>query len=365
MPEEANLKIHADKNRLASRGARRLFLLVGGVALIFIIGTAGVTVGSADLSPGQALRVLCSKVFPFLNVSLEGIREVDQRIVWLLRAPRVVLAGLVGAMLALAGVQLQGLFRNPLAAPGLIGTSQGAALGAVLAISSGLNLISMFYLPAFAFIGAFLALALIAALAVRDGRTSVGMLLLAGVALNFLLSAIISLVVSLTLKDWEAGSQIMSWLMGGLDEKSWIHVRITFPCLVAGYVLVRWFARDLDLLLEGEESAKSLGVETERVKYGLLVATALFTGSAVAVSGVIGFVGLIIPHLVRLLIGPSHRSLNPVCAITGAWFLIGADLIARTVDRPEEIRLGIVTALVGAPFFLFLLVRSRKELDIL
>jgi iron complex transport system permease protein len=191
------------------------------------------------------------------------------------------------------------------------------------------------------------------------------MLLLAGVALNFLLSAIISLLVSLSLETWEAGAQIMAWLMGGLDARSWMHVGIAAPCLVLGYVPVWWFARDLDLLLEGEESARSLGVGTERVKYCLLGTTAIFTGAAVAVSGVIGFVGLVIPHLVRLLIGPNHRRLNPACALTGAWFLIAADLVARTVDRPEEIRLGIVTALVGAPFFLFLLLRQRSEVEIL
>ena len=348
------------------RSRRFLEVMVGGGLLLCLLAVAGIAISSTSIPFSHVVSVLGSKILPSSWFDLEGIREVDQQIIWTMRTPRVILAGLVGAMLALSGVQLQGLFRNPLAAPGLIGTSQGAALGAVIAISVGLAARSVVYIPLFSFLGALFALLIIASLAARDGRTSVAMLLLGGIALNFLLSAGVSLTISLVWKyQWETSVQIMIWLMGSLEGRSWLHVGIAGFCFIVSVLFATWFARDLDLMLEGEDSARSLGVETEKVKMAVLLVTALLTGGAVAVSGVVGFVGLVIPHMVRLLLGPSHRTLNPACAVTGAWFLIGADLLARTVIRPEEIRLGIVTAVIGAPFFLYLLMRLRREMELL
>ena len=210
-----------------------------------------------------------------------------------------------------------------------------------------------------------LALFLVYSFATRAGRTPTATLLLAGIALSALIGAISSLLISLSFVDWEVAGNIIFWMMGGLDSRTWIHVWISAPFVAAGILAALWFHRDLDLLLAGEETSATLGVEVETAKRIILTAAALLTGSAVAVCGVIGFVGLIVPHMVRLLLGPSHRVLLPASALTGATFLIACDLIARTIHPPTEIRLGIITAVFGAPFFLYLLRRRRKEIGYL
>ncbi|MCA9412437.1 MAG: iron ABC transporter permease [Candidatus Omnitrophica bacterium] len=351
---------------IANRRNRRFIgVLILGLVLLFLFSGLGICLSSGSIPAESVFRIVLSNSIPGMNLDLADIREVDQRIVWLIRTPRVILAGLVGAMLAVAGVQMQGLFRNPLAAPGLVGTSQGASLGGAIAIATGLGLTSIGWVPLFSFIGAFLSLFLIYLLAHREGETSVAMLLLAGVALNFLLSALVSLVISWKFKDYQAAVEIVRWLLGGLKDRSWDYVTIAFCSFIPAFLLSTWYARDLDLMLEGEETAQSLGVETEKVTWVVLLSTALLTGAAVSVSGVVSFVGLMIPHLLRLIIGPGHRNLNIASAMTGAWFLIAADILSRTLIRPEELPLGIITSLIGAPFFLFLLVRQRKELEIL
>ncbi len=354
-----------DTSTQTKRNRRFVGILFIGFVLVLFIAGVGICFGGPAIPIGSVMRVFLSHAIPGLTFDLSDIREVDQAIVWLIRVPRVLLAGLVGAMLAVAGVQMQGLFRNPLAAPGLVGTSQGASLGGVLAFATGAGLVNIFAVPMFSIVGAFVALFVIYMLAHREGSTSVGMLLLAGVALNFLLSACVSLVISWSWKDYEAAVEIVAWLLGGFDDASWTYAGIAFAGFLPAFLLSTWYARDLDIMLEGEESARSLGVGTERVTWWILLSTALLTGVAVSVSGVISFVGLMIPHLLRLLIGPSHRTLNIASAITGAWFLIAADILSRSLIRPEVIPVGIITSLIGAPFFLFLLVRERKELEIL
>lgn len=347
------------------RRRRMRWAILSGFALLILFFGLGLCLSSESIPAGKVFRTFAVYAVPGVEFDLSDVREVERRIVWLVRTPRVILAGLVGAMLATAGVLMQGLFRNPLAAPGLVGTSQGASLGGVIALATGLGLTSQIWVPAASIVGAFAALLIIHLLATRGGATSVGMLLLAGVALNFLISAIVSLIISWSWKDYEAAVQMVAWLLGGLEGRSWPHVTVALVGFAPAFALALWFARDLDLMLEGEESARSLGVETEKITWAILLSTALLTGAAVSVSGVVSFVGLMIPHLLRLLVGPGHRNLTLASALTGAWFLIAADILARTLIRPEEIPLGILTALVGAPFFLFLLVRERKELEIL
>jgi iron complex transport system permease protein len=282
-------------------------------------------------------------------------------IVWLLRMPRTVMAALVGAALSVAGAQMQGLFQNPLASPDIIGVSAGGALGGVVALATGLAMRSIFYMPILSFSGALLALMVVYAIATGRARTAATTLLLGGVALNALIGAVTSFLITVTWVRYEVAQQIIFWLMGGLTNRTWSHVWMAVPGISLGLVLAFAYARDLDILSAGEDVAISLGVEVERVKRILLIDAALLTGTAVALSGAIGFVGLVVPHAVRLILGPAHRRLLPASAITGAMFLVLADLLARTLDRPEEIQVGIITAFFGAPFFLYLLVRRKRE----
>ncbi|HAI69914.1 MAG TPA: iron ABC transporter [Gammaproteobacteria bacterium] len=338
----------------------KLYFLLLPVLLI-LSALLGIAIGSTDIPISIVLRVLASKVLPTDWVMINDIMPSQQVIIWLIRTPRVVIAALVGAALAIAGVQMQGLFQNPLASPDIVGTSSGGAFGAVIALAMGLASYSLFYLPVFAFFGAFLALFTVYALATRRGNTPVATLLLAGVALNALIGAMISYVITLVWLEYDIAREIIFWLMGGLDSRTWIHVGIALPGILLGTLIALLYTRELDILLMGQETAYSLGVEVEPVKRIILTSTALLTGTAVAVSGIVGFVGLIIPHIVRLLIGPKHRYLVPASALMGATFLILADLLARTLHRPEEIRLGILTAAFGAPFFLYLLLRHQRH----
>jgi iron complex transport system permease protein len=338
------------------------FAVIAVVLLIAFI--AGIAIGSAPVAAATVARVLSFHLLPQGIVDISDIPEPQQVIVWLIRTPRVIVAALVGAGLAVAGVQMQGLFRNALASPDIIGTSSGGVLGAVLALATGLAMRSIFYLPVMSFVGALLALFLVYSIATRRGRTPVSTLLLTGVAFNSLIGALTSFVISLQWVRWEVAQEILFWMMGGLDSRSWKHVWLALPCIVIGLVVALVYSRDLDILLLGEETALAVGSDIEKVKRIILTSSALLTGAAVAVSGLIGFVGLVVPHIVRLIIGPKHRYLLPASALTGAAFLILTDILARTVNRPEEIRLGIVTAMIGAPFFLYLLLRHYRAVGI-
>jgi len=293
------------------------------------------------------------------GVDLEAATPSQRAIVVHLRLPRVLLAAIVGGSLALSGAVLQGLFRNPMADPGIIGISSGAAFGAVFAVTSGLALARPWMLPLCAFAVATATTFAIYRLATRGGRTPLAALLLAGLALSALLSAFTSFLLGMA-QNVLILRELIFWLLGGLDGRGWPHLRlVTLPAL-AGSAALLVFARDLNLLAaSGEEGARSLGVELDRLKRRLLVITALVTGAVVSVSGTIGFVGLLVPHAVRLVAGPDHRVLLPASFLGGASFLVLADLLARTLSPTEELRLGVVTAAVGAPFFLLLLQRHR------
>ena len=335
--------------------------MAGGAVLLGTFAVIGLFRGSAALDPAEVMAVLARHLLPGEYGPVEP--QVDT-IVWSLRAPRVVVAAMVGGCLALAGAQMQGLFRNPLASPGIVGTSTGAAVGAVFALTFGLASSFLLAVPLFAVGGALLSLLVVTRIATRDGYTPVTTLLLAGVALNALLAAVNSWLIARSWEQYEAARQIAYWMMGGVTDRGWNHVGMLLPGMVVGCAVAAWFARDLDLLLEGEEVAASLGVDIERAKRAVLWSAAILTGSAVAVSGVVGFVGLVVPHLVRLLLGPVHRRLLPAAFLTGAWFVVGADLLARTLAAPKEVHLGVVTAFVGAPFFLYLLTRHESEVAV-
>jgi iron complex transport system permease protein len=346
----------SEHRRLNAAAFYGLMLPLLAVALI-----AGVVIGSTPLAWSTVTRVLAMKLLPGGWVDSSGIVPADVAIVWLIRLPRVLVAAVVGAGLATAGAIMQGLFRNPLAEPSLTGVGPGAVLGAVIVFVTGWGTASVVALPLAAIGCAMLALFLVYAIATRGGATPVTTLLLAGIAVGSFLSAISSLLISLNIATWQVAQDIVFWMMGGLDSRTWAHVWLSAPFVGVGLVASLLQARTLDLLLLGEDAAASLGVDVEAAKRLLVFTAALLTGASVAVAGLVGFVGLIVPHAVRLLLGPGHRTLIPASALGGATFLVACDLLARIVRPPAEIRLGVVTALCGAPFFLMLLLRRLRE----
>jgi iron complex transport system permease protein len=286
--------------------------------------------------------------------------ETTRAIVLQIRLPRIILSVVVGAGLAAAGTVFQGIFRNPMADPYIIGVSAGAALGATVAIVSGLTfaVAGVGATTVLAFVGALAVTLLVYRLAWARGEAAVEHLLLAGIAVGAFLGAIIS---ALQLFGGDSLQQVIFWLMGGFSGRTWEHVRLAVPYVATGYLVARLLARDLNLMVMGDETARSLGVPVARSRTLLIVAGSLMAASAVAVSGLIGFVGLVVPHLMRLLTGPDHRRLLPSAALGGGFVLLLADTVARSIIPPADVPVGIVTAALGAPFFLYLLRRHRRR----
>ncbi len=301
-------------------------------------------------APGPVLRVSWVAPFSF------AVTEAHQVIVVRLRLPRVALGATVGFALAAAGTVMQGFFRNPMADPSIIGVSSGAAVGAVAVLLAPVTL--PFGLPVAAFLGAIGAAFLVYAVATENGRTPVATLLLAGVAVQTLLGAVVAYMM---VTSGRSIREAYFWLLGHLQWSTWGKVGVAVPVSLLCFAVLYAHARELNLMLLGEEEAAALGVEVERTKRVLLAVASVLTGVAVAVSGVIGFVGLVVPHLVRLVVGPDHRVLLPTSAMAGAVFLVLTDAVTRL--GAAELPVGIVTAALGAPFFLFLL-RRREVHDL-
>lgn len=312
--------------------------------------------GAVPISPAQVAAILLDKAGLALGVDYSA---QQQAVLWNIRLPRAVLAMLVGGALAASGATLQGIFRNPLTDPGLIGVSSGAALGAVGSIVLGISFLGVATLPLAAFLGGLLATLCVYFMARRGGRTEVVTLLLTGIALNAIAGAATGFLLFIA-TDAQLRS-VVFWSLGSLGGATWRNLSVVAPLILVGLLLLPRWGRELNLLTLGEREARHLGVETERVRLVLIVLTALITGAAVAVCGTIGFVGLVVPHLIRLLAGPDHRVLVPASALGGALLVTIADLVARTVAAPLEVPLGVITALAGGPFFLWLLHRTRRE----
>jgi len=315
----------------------------------------GAAVGPAGIAPGDVIRVILHHI---LGLGAEVDATTDA-IVWDIRLPRVLLAGLVGATLGFSGATYQGVFRNPLADPYLLGVASGAGLAATIVIVSDLpqdyGRVSIVTIAAFA--GAIAAVLLAYSLARIAGHTPTTTLILAGVALS---SIAVSLISYLMLVSRESSLSILTWLLGGFNSSGWYKMWYILPYALPAGLVVYLHARVLNVLQLDEQQAQQLGLNVERTRAVLLLAASLAAASAVAVAGIIGFVGLVAPHVVRLLVGPDYRRLLPLVALVGAAFLILADLGARTLVEPGEVPVGVVTAVVGAPFFLFLLRRQRK-----
>jgi iron complex transport system permease protein len=333
------------------RGAVPLLVLLLAGSVLLAVG-----VGTVAIPPGATLRLVAWKLG--LAGPPAGVPASTAVILFELRIPRVVLAALVGAALAVSGAVYQALFRNPMADPAIVGISSGAALGAVAVILvAGGTLAGGMAVPVAAFAGA-LAVGLLVYRVARIGPSvQVATLLLAGIAVAAVISAVISLVMAFSEEEVRS---IYFWLLGGLAARGWEAVAAAAPLVAAGMAAAVLTVRDLNLLALGEERAAQLGMEVERFKRVALATGALLTGAAVSVAGVIGFVGLMTPHILRLVLGSDHRRLLPASVLGGATFMVLADLAARTLVAPSEIPVGAVTAILGGPFFLYLLRRERR-----
>lgn len=339
--------------------ARPLFLLLG--FLLLLVVWLSLALGPVSLPLGDTLRALARLIG--LPVSADALGQAEL-IVGQIRLPRTLLGVATGGVLALAGVAMQGLFRNPLADPGLIGVSSGAALGAAIAIVFGASIgglpeaLAPYLLSACAFAGGLLVTALVYRLGRHNGQTSVATMLLAGIALTALAGALIGLFTYLA--DDATLRTLTFWNLGSLNGASYLRL---WPLLLITLLVACWLPRRVDALnalLLGESEARHLGFDVERLKVELILCTALGVGAAVAAAGMIGFIGLVVPHLLRLIVGPDHRILLPASMFGGAILLLLADLVARLALAPAELPIGIVTALIGAPFFLYLLIRGRS-----
>ncbi len=334
-------------------------LAVGGVllgGLVLLTSLISLSLGPVEIPAGHVAAVVLS----FVGMDVAEVGRTEHLVIEQIRLPRILVGAFVGMALAVAGATMQGLFRNPMADPGIIGVSAGGALGAVIAIATGLTGLFFLALPSFAFVGAVTATFLVYGIAAVGGHFSMATLLLAGVAVNAFLGAVISAFIIL-LPDNEALREILFWLAGGLDSRAWEHVHISAPLIVGAAVVILVRTRDLNLLMLGDDEARALGVRVGVTRVALLAAAALATGAAVAVSGTIAFVGLVTPHILRLVLGPDHRVLIPLSALAGAVFVIVADTFARTIIQPAEFRVGVLTAFVGAPFFVLLLIRNKRQ----
>jgi iron complex transport system permease protein len=353
---------------------------LGVVLAATVVVSAGL--GPVAIAPGTVAKVLLNQLalpssvgLTWSGVAIAGVmlplpapevallhpfslpvEDTHSTIVVRIRLPRILLGVGVGVALSTAGAVMQGFFRNPMADPSIVGVSSGAAVGAVAVIVAPVAVPFGLGVRGAAFVGAIVTAFAVYLIASRNGKTPVATLLLAGVAVQTVLGAIVSFLL---LQSGESMREVVYWLMGHLDNTTWAEVAGVALVVVPLFLVLLCFGRDLNVLLLGEDDAASLGIEVERTKRLLLALASVVTAAAVAVSGVIGFVGLIVPHVMRLLVGPDHRTLLPTSALAGAAFLVAADTVARTAMGGTELPVGIVTAAVGAPFFLYLL-RGRE-----
>ncbi|WP_433549535.1 FecCD family ABC transporter permease [Streptomyces sp. CA-294286] len=330
-------------------------LTVGLCAALLALALLSAGLGTYHISPGDVLASVQHRI----GAGGAPLDRVGESVLWNIRLPRVVLALLVGASLGCAGALMQGVFGNPLAEPGVIGISAGAAVGAVASIALGLSFLGNWTITFCAFVAGLITVLLVYVLSRSGGRTEVVTLILTGIAVNAFAGALIGLF--LFFADNAQITQITFWQLGSLAQATWPKVLAVLPCALLGLLLAPFHSRKLDLLALGERPARHLGVDVEKLRMVLVMVVALLTAAAVAVAGIITFVGLLVPHLLRMANGPGHRFLVPGSALGGALVLLAGDLAARTVADPAELPLGVLTALFGSPFFFWLLRRTRRK----
>lgn len=327
--------------------SKTVFAYITAITLLIVSIWCGVSIGSVNIP----LEVLWNK----------AADETAANILWKIRMPRVMLAGLVGASLAIAGAAFQGLLKNPLADPYTLGVSSGASVGAVMTLFFGLSIpvVGIYTLPTFSMIGAVMTMIAVMSFArLVDRSLKMETLILTGVIFSSFLGSLISLMVALTGEELR---QIIGWLLGSVSMRGWPYVQMIAPFVVIGSVMLWTQRRELNALLYGEERAKHLGVNVKRSKYLILAGGSMLTGAAVAVSGTIGFVGLVVPHMTRMIWGSDHRHLLPLSFLNGATLLIICDLVARTIIMPRELPIGVITAFIGAPVFSYIFYKQRRS----
>lgn len=329
-----------------------LFIILAIIVTLFVVGILSLSFGSVNLSPIKVLKIL------FFG---EEVKQSLHIIIKQIRLPRIILSFLVGAGLSIAGVVFQGVIRNPMVDPYIVGISAGAGTGVTLAIVLNLQISFLFFstIPLMAFFGSLLTVYIVYNLAKTKDKVPVVTFLLAGVAVGFVLNAVMSFLMVLGTRDIH---KIVYWLLGSLSTASWQDIRLMLPYFIVGNFIVIFFLKDLNLILLGETDAQHLGVNVERSKKYLIVGASLITAAVVSVSGSIGFIGLIVPHIARMLVGPDHKKLFPTAAILGGIFLIISDDLARILLAPMEVPVGIITALTGGPYFIYLLRKTKKEI---
>lgn len=343
---------------MKSNHFKRVFILALMIGLGFVFALA-CTIGPEKIPLSHSIKIILSKIPIIKNfIDLSDVKDSHQIILLVVRIPRVIGASLVGMALAGAGVVFQGVLRNPLAEPYILGVSSGAAFGATFVIVTGISfsIIGLSAISIGAFIGALVTMYVVYNISRMGIKSSVTTLLLSGIAVSFLLSSMVSLMISLNRDKLE---QIVFWTMGSLNAVKMAQVQvIVLPILFCLLVFI-FFSRDLNVMLLGEESATSMGIDVNFIRKVLLATASMATAFSVSISGIIGFVGLIIPHAMRIVIGPNHKYLTPASILSGGIFLILSDTIARTIIAPNQLPLGVVTAVIGAPYFIFLLYKSN------
>ncbi|WP_255474060.1 FecCD family ABC transporter permease [Pontibacter qinzhouensis] len=342
-------------------GTHRLVLL-GLLLVLLAVVVLSLQVGAVKITAGEALAILVHK----MGGAATGFSSQQEAVLLSIRLPRLVLGMLVGAALGVAGASLQGLFRNPLVEPGLIGVSSGAALFAVAAIVFGAALPDLgsvlagpVMLPVAAFAGGLLTTLLTYKLGQREGKVEITILILAGIAINALAGALIGLCIYYA--DDAALRTFTFWNMGDLGGASWNRLQIAVPMMLVPTFFLTFLGKQLNALALGESEAYHLGVKVEQVKYTIILLSSMAVGAAVSLTGIIGFVGLVVPHILRMAFGPDHQLVLPAAVLTGAIVLVLGDLFARTVVAPSELPIGIVTALLGGPFFIWILMNAKRK----
>jgi iron complex transport system permease protein len=332
--------------------------LIGGSLILALVVAAAL--GTVPVPLGQVARIVLARL-PGVHIAPTWTEQAEA-IILRIRLPRVITAMVVGYGLAMAGTIFQGLLRNPMADPYIIGTSGGAALGVTLALLLPIQVVWFGFtlVPLAAFVGSLVAVLVVYGIARVGPRTPITTLLLAGFAFSSLMAAAMSFLMLLS---GETMQRVILWTMGGMSSSGWQQLQVVIPLVLLGSLVAYALAGDLNAFLLGEDQAAHLGVNVERRKLALLMIGSLLTGATVSVSGLVGFVGLVVPHVARLIFGPDHRLLLPTSGLLGAIFLVVADLAARLVLAPAEVPVGIVTAVIGAPFFIYLLRRSKQAYD--
>ena len=335
----------------------KLFLISITVFIGLIIFTS-LSLGAVKVNVKDILNIIYGKIIGNEEAYLK-IHSSIVYIIWNIRFPRIIVGLFIGGMLSIAGVTYQGILKNPMADPFVLGISSGAALGATIGIISKIsfNILGLNFISLMAFAGALLVIFLVYNIARIKNEIPITTLLLSGIAMSQFLTAILSILMMLFDRDL---NKIFFWTLGSLSGKGWDSIVNILPYAVLGLIILMYYSKDMDILLLGDESAKNLGVEADRVKKIILVTASIITAASVSVSGIIGFIGLIVPHIVRIFIGPKHVKLIPLSFITGGALMVICDTIARSL-MPQEIPVGIITAILGAPFFIYILKKKKAE----